>query len=95
MPPAPGGSQTPKGKARLKEIVDEHLHREGLSPADLEVEVANRSSASGRRTIAGSELAGAGGGFIDLKDGGRIPMHKVERVRSRGVVVWARPGSID
>jgi uncharacterized protein (UPF0248 family) len=80
----------PKGKAALKELVDEHLHRPGLAPADLEVWVADRMAEGGVRVVGGAEIAGARGGFVDLRDGGRIPFHRVLSVRSRGSVVYER-----
>ena len=82
---------TPKGKPKLKEIVDAHLHREGLSPAMLEVLVEDRSALGGSRLVAGAEIRGASGGFIDLVDGGRIPFHRVREVRSAGKVVYRPP----
>lgn len=81
----------PGGKARLKEIVDEHLHRDGFSPEWLEVEVADRFAVGGVRTIRGPEISGASGGFLELKDGGRVPLHRVRAVRSRGTVTYHRP----
>jgi uncharacterized protein (UPF0248 family) len=80
----------PPGKPRLKEIVDEHLHRAGLSPADLVIVVADRTIEGGERALSGAEVAGAGGGFVDLKDGGRVPFHRVLQVRSKGRVVYER-----
>ena len=81
----------PAGKARLKEIVDEHLHREGYARAWLEVEVADRTAKGGSRVLKGGEISGASGGFLDLDDGGRVPFHRVREVRSRGEVLYSRP----
>lgn len=80
----------PAGKAKLKEIIDEHFHREGLSLFDLEVDVEDRAVAGGARTIRGTEIGGASGGFIDLVDGGRIPFHRVREVRSSGQAGYRR-----
>lgn len=80
----------PGGKASLKEIVDEHLHRAGLAATMMEIEVEDRSVAGGRRTWLGAEVKGASGGFIDLVGGGRIPFHRVRKVTSKGAVVYAR-----
>lgn len=55
------------------------------------MEVEDRTAEGGTRVIRGEETAGAHGGFIDLADGGRVPFHKVRRVRSRGRVVYAAP----
>lgn len=68
--------------------MDEHLHREGLSLSSLEVEVEDRSSRGGTRVVPGPEIRGAHGGFIDLKDGSRIPFHRVRLVRSQGRIVY-------
>lgn len=82
----------PAGKARLKEIVDGHMHREGFSLAMLEIEVEDRVVASGLRTVKGIEVAGASGGFLDMVDGGRIPFHRVRAVRSAGKEIYRRGG---
>jgi len=74
----------------LKEIIDEHLHRPGFRGEWLEVEVADRAAVGGRRAIQGAEIKGASGGFIELSDGARIPMHRVRIVRSRGAIVYER-----
>ena len=80
----------PRGKAALKELVDAHFHREGLAPADLEVVVADRAELSGDRRLPGEEIMGASGGFIELRDGARVPFHKVRAVRSKGKLVYER-----
>ncbi len=86
-----GADRIPKGKARLKEIIDEHLHREGFAAVDLAIEVEDRIAAGGARTIYGNEVTGAHGGFIDLEGGGRVPFHKVRRVLSGARVLYTRP----
>jgi uncharacterized protein (UPF0248 family) len=82
----------PGGKAKLKAIIDEHLHREGRSMADLVVEVDDRSVVGGSRLVPGKEIAGASGGFIDMKDGGRIPFHKVRCVTDKTGALYDRRG---
>lgn len=77
-----------KGKPVLKEIVDEHFHRRGLSPDALTVVVRDRTAASGTARIAGRAIAGVHGGFMDLTDGGRVPLHRVVEVLSSGRRVW-------
>ena len=83
----------PAGKAKLKEIVDEHLHRAGLDLEMLEIDVDDRLSERGERTLAGSQVRGASGGFLEMADGGRIPFHRVARVRSGTAIVYERPAS--
>lgn len=82
----------PGGKAKLKAIIDEHLHREGRSIADLVVEVEDRAVERGSRPLSGADIAGASGGFIEMADGGRIPFHKVRRVKDKERVLYDRPG---
>jgi uncharacterized protein (UPF0248 family) len=80
----------PGGKAKLRAIIDEHLHREGRSMGDLVFEVADRAVAGGCRALGGSGIAGASGGFIELRGGGRIPFHKVRRVTRARDVLYRR-----
>lgn len=82
----------PAGKSRIKEIVDEHAHRQGLARDDLKVEVADRLAPSGVRVVSGKEIVAARGGFLELQDGASVPFHKVRKMTSRGRVVYKRPG---
>jgi uncharacterized protein (UPF0248 family) len=82
----------PAGKARVKEIFEEHVHRKGLEPGDLMVEVADRKTASGVRVLNGEQILAARGGFLELRDGGSVPYHKVRRMTSRGSVRYDRQG---
>ena len=82
----------PGGKAKLKAIIDEHLHREGRSIGDLVIKVEDRAVAFGSRLLPGGDIVGASGGFIDLQGGGRIPFHKVIRVTDKDGVLYERPG---
>lgn len=70
--------------------MDEQLHRDGLAPSLMEVEVEDRTARGGTRIVPGGEVRGAHGGFIDLKDGSRIPFHRVRMVRSAGRIVYER-----
>jgi len=88
-----GAKCVPGGKARIKEIVDEHAHRQGLAPDDLMVEVADRQAPSGARVLSGREVVAARGGFLELRDGASIPYHKVRKMTSRGRVLYERPGA--
>jgi uncharacterized protein (UPF0248 family) len=83
----------PGGKPRIKSIVDEHLHRAGLTPADLRIEVADRMAPSGVRTVSGEEIVAARGGFLEMRDGASVPFHKVRRMTSRGKTVYERGAS--
>jgi uncharacterized protein (UPF0248 family) len=81
----------PGGKARQNEIVDEHLHRDGFSAECPEVDVADRVAEGGVRTIHGAEIVGASGGFLGLRNGGCVPLHRALVVRSRGAIVCEPP----
>lgn len=83
----------PAGKARVKEIFDEHAHRKGLRPGDLEVEVADRRTASGVRVLSGEEILGARRGFLELRDGGSVPFHRIRKMSARGRVLYERRGA--
>ncbi len=78
----------PKGKPVLKGIVDAHFHRAGLSPEALTLVVRDRTTRAGTAVIRGPEIDGVRGGFVDLRDGRRVPVHRVVEVLSGGERVW-------
>ncbi|HEX9709745.1 MAG TPA: hypothetical protein VGB42_07280 [Candidatus Thermoplasmatota archaeon] len=83
-----GARGVPKGKPAIKEIVDEHLHRPGASPAALTLRVRDRRAPSGTAALPGTDISGVHGGFIELRDGRRVPLHRVVEVRSGGRRLW-------
>lgn len=78
----------PQGKPALKDIIDAHFHHPGMEPGALTVVVRDRAAAAGTARLGGEGITGVHGGFIDLRDGGRVPLHRVVEVWSAGKRVW-------
>ena len=83
---------TNKRKPAIKEVFDEYGHTQGFSPAMLQFDVEDRMAPAGARTLSGAGIIGVTRGFLEMRDGGRIPLHKVLEIRRGALVLFKRPG---
>lgn len=80
-----------KRKPAIKEVFDEYAHTAGLDASLLELVVEDRAAPSGTRRISGGEVAAVSRGFLEMRDGSRIPLHKVTEIHSNGGLAFQRP----
>ena len=82
---------TNKRKPAIKEVFDQHGHTQGFSPAMLHFDVEDRVAPGGARTLSGAGIIGVTRGFLEMRDGARIPLHKVLEIRRGDIVLFKRP----
>ena len=50
----------------------------------------SRGSEGGRDSLRGDEIEHIGRSFLELKDGGMIPFHRITGIQMDGKMVWSR-----
>ncbi|RLG22410.1 DUF504 domain-containing protein [Methanosarcinales archaeon] len=56
----------------------------------VEVVYIHRGAPNNMRRISGYDIVEIGAGFFTLKNGTRIPYHRIVEIRKDGKVVWLR-----